>query len=233
MLPSLVALLFLAVPDPLAALGPVPAGTVRVYLIRHGQALSNLEPPPPPSAAAHGLDHLTALGQAQTRKVGAVLSGRGVKLVLTSPAGRARESAETIASALGGVPVRVEARIGPLALGTDAAGKPLSWEDRGKEWKAGRDPVPPGGESMAQVGDRMMAVVRGLRTEAPASSVALVAHAEVIAAFVGAIAATPPAQRYPPMAAHASISVVEARPDGSVALLLSNHVPPGMPSSAP
>jgi|RhiMetdeSRZDD1v2_1073273.scaffolds.fasta_scaffold414736_2 broad specificity phosphatase PhoE len=233
MLTSLAALLFLAVPDPLAALGPVPAGTVRVYLIRHGQALSNLEPPPAPSAAPQGLDHLTALGQAQTRKVGSVLLGRGVKLVLTSPAGRARESAENIASALGGVPLRVEARIRPLELGTDGAGKPLSWEDRGKEWKAGRDPVPQGGESMAQVGDRVMAVVKGLRTEAPASSVALVAHAEVIAAFVGAITATPPAQRYPPTAPHASVTVVEARPDGSVALLFSNHLPPGMPPPAP
>jgi len=233
MLTSLVALLFLAVPDPLAALGPVPAGTVRVYLVRHGQALSNLEPPPPPSATPQGLDHLTPLGEAQSRKVGAVLAAQGVKLVLTSPAGRARESAEKIAAALGAAPVRIETRIRPLERGTDAAGKPLSWEDRGKEWTAGRDPVPPGGESMAQVGDRVMAVVKGLRTEAPASSVALVAHGEVIAAFVGAVAATPPAQRYPPTLANASITVVEARPDGSVAVLFSNHVPPGMPSPAP
>src|SRR5437773_1901093 len=147
MLSSFAALLFLAVPDPLAALGPVPAGTVRIYLVRHGQALSNLEPPPPPSAAPHGLDHLTPLGEAQARKVGEILAGQGVKLVLTSPAGRAKESAQQVA-----------------------------------------------------------------------------------AAFVGEIQGTPPAQRYPPRLANGSITVVEARPDGSVALLLANHVPPGMPS---
>src|SRR6266487_4302148 len=92
-------LLLLAVPNPLAALGPVRAGTVRVFLIRHGQALSNLKPPP--AAAPNGLDHLTPLGEAQARKAGAVLAGRGVKLVLTSPAGRARETADKVASALG------------------------------------------------------------------------------------------------------------------------------------
>lgn len=189
------ALLLLAVPDPMAALGPVPAGAARVYLIRHGQALSNLVPPPPPDAAPRGTDHLTALGESQARKVGAVLAGRGVTLVLTSPAGRARETADKIASTLGLAPVRVETRLRPMDLGTDASGKALSWEDR--------------------------------------ESVVAVAHGEVIAALVGALTATPPAQIYPPRLANASITVVEARPDGRVALLFSNHVPPGMPSPAP
>ena len=230
MLTSFAALLFLAVPDPLAALGPVPAGTVRIYLVRHGQALSNLEPPPPPSAAPHGLDHLTPLGEAQARKVGEILAGQGVKLVLTSPAGRAKESAQQIAAALGAAPTRVETRLRPLELGRDASGKPLSWDDRAKEFAGGRDPAPAGGESMAQVGERVMALAKGLQAEAPAASIALVAHGEVIAAFVGEIQGTPPAQRYPPRLANGSITVVEARPDGSVALLLANHVPPGMPS---
>jgi ribonuclease H / adenosylcobalamin/alpha-ribazole phosphatase len=233
MLPGCAALLLLAVPDPLAALGPVPAGTVRVYLVRHGQALSNLVPPPPPSAAPRGLDHLTALGESQAQKAGAVLAGRGVTLVLTSPAGRARETSDKIASALGLAPARVETRLRPMDLGTDASGKALSWDDREKEWAAGRDPVPPGGESMAQMGERVVAVVKQLRTEAPAGNVVAVAHGEVIAALVGALKATPPARVYPPRIANASITVVEARADGSVALLLSNHVPRGMPSQAP
>ncbi len=233
MLTGCAALLLLAVPDPLATLGPVPAGTVRVYLVRHGQALSNLVPPPPPSAAPRGLDHLTALGEAQAEKVGAVLARRGVTLALTSPAGRARETSQKIASTLGLPPARVETRLRPMDMGTDASGKALSWDDRAKDWAAGRDPVPPGGESMAQMGERAVAVVKQLRTEVPAGSVVAVAHGEVIAALVGALTATPPTQVYPPRIANASITVVEARPDGSVALLFSNHVPPGMPSPAP
>jgi ribonuclease H / adenosylcobalamin/alpha-ribazole phosphatase len=225
------ALLLLAVPDPLATLGPVPAGTVRVYLVRHAQALSNLVPPP--TAAPRGTDHLTALGEAQARKVGAVLAGRGVTLVLTSPAGRARETADRIASALGLPPARVETRLRPMDLGTDGAGKALGWDDRAKEWAAGRDPAPPGGESMAQMEERVMAAVTRLRAAAPAGSVVAVAHGEVIAALVGALRGTPPVRVYPPKLANASITAVEARADGSVALLFSNHVPPGMPSPAP
>ena len=156
-----------------------------------------------------------------------------MRLVLTSPAGRAQESAEKIAAALGAAPVRVETRLRPMELGTDASGKPLRWDDRGREWAAGRDPVPPGGESMAQMGDRVMEVVKGLRADAPGASVVLVAHGEVIAAFVGGVQGTPPPKRYPPTIANASITVVEAGPDGHVTLLLTNHVPPGMPTPAP
>lgn len=223
--------LLLAVPDPVAALGPVSAGTVRVYLIRHGQALSNLQPPPSP--APRGLDHLTPLGEKQASKVGEILAGQSVTLVLTSPAGRARESAEKIAAALGGAPVRVEARLRPLDLGSDAAGKQLDWAAREAEWKGGRDPVPPRGESLAQVGQRVMAVVKSLKTEAAGSSVAIVAHGEVINSFVGEIQGKPAHQRYPPRLANASLTVVETRPDGTVVLLLTNHVAPGMPSPAP
>jgi len=231
MLASFVSLILLAAPDPLAALGPVPAGTVRVYVIRHGQALSNLQPPP--SVAPRGLDHLTPLGERQSSRVGDILAGKGVKLVVTSPAGRARESAEKIAAALGAAPARVDARLRPLDLGHDAAGKQLDWDAREAEWKAGRDPSPPGGESMAQMGQRVLAVVKDLRTEAAGSSVALVAHGEVIGSFVGELRGTPPAQRFPPRLANASLTVVEARPDGTVAVLLTNHVAPGMPSPAP
>jgi len=231
MLSTLAALLFFAIPDPLAALGPVPAGTVRVYLIRHGQALSNLDPPP--KVAPRGLDHLTPLGEAQAQKAGAALSRHGVNLVLSSPAGRARESAEKIAAALGAAPVRIEARLRPLDLGNDPSGKPLTWDDREAEWTAGRDPSPPGGESMAQMGQRVMDVVKGLQRDAPGTSVALVAHNEVVTAFVGEVQGTPAAKRYPPRMANGSLTVVEARPDGSVVLLFANHVPPGMPTPAP
>jgi len=231
MLASFVSLILLAAPDPLAALGPVPAGTVRVYLIRHGQALSNLQPLPSP--APRGLDHLTPLGERQSSRVGEMLAGKGVKLVVTSPAGRARESAEKIAAALGAAPVRVERRLRPLDLGNDATGKQLDWDAREAEWKAGRDPSPPGGESMAQMGERVMAVVKDVRSEAPGASVVLVAHGEVITSFVGQVQGIPPPKRFPPRLANASLTVVEARPDGTVAVLLTNHVAPGMPSPAP
>lgn len=45
-------------------LGPAPAGTLRVYLLRHGQAYSNLQPTPPGPPGS--LDRLTPLGREQT-----------------------------------------------------------------------------------------------------------------------------------------------------------------------
>jgi probable phosphoglycerate mutase len=209
----------------------VPAGAVRLYLVRHGQALSNLQPPPSP--APRGLDHLTPLGERQASRIGEILAGQGVKLVVSSPAGRARESAERIAAGLGAATVRVDARLRPLDLGRDAAGAPLDWDAREKEWTAGRDPSPPGGESMGEMGRRVRALAEDLRREAAGSSVALVSHGEAITSFIGEVRGTPPPQRYPPRLANASLTIVEARPDGPLTLLLTNYVPPGLPSPAP
>jgi peptide-methionine (S)-S-oxide reductase len=118
-----------------ADLGPVPAKQVRVFLIRHGQAYSNLDPQPdlPPTQ----LDRLTDLGHSQSRRAGRALKGHSVALVLSSPAGRARERAEELAAALGaGVP-RVDPRLRPLELGRAAAGEPLDWDARAV-WRAVR-----------------------------------------------------------------------------------------------
>jgi probable phosphoglycerate mutase len=192
----------------LAGLGPIPAGTVRLFLIRHGQALSNLDPKPnlPPAE----LDHLTALGRTQTTGAAAQLRDQGVRLVLTSPVGRARETAEILEKELGSAEVRIEPRIRSLELGRSATGKPLSWDDRQAEWSAGRDPQPPGGESLRQVADRQLEVVRALARERSGQAVVLVSHGEVIAALVGALRGGPAHKWEDLRLANASLTVVEA-----------------------
>jgi probable phosphoglycerate mutase len=205
------------------ALGPVPAGTVRVYLVRHGQAFSNLDPEPdlPPDQ----LDRLTELGREQSRGVGVALRARGVALVLSSPASRAQETATLIRVALDAPPVRVEPRLRPLELGRDRNGKPLDWDQRIEEWEAGRDPVPASGESMEQMGQRVLELVRSLVRAQSGRSVVLVAHSEVIGAFVGLVDGTPPAKRYPPQVRNGSMTAVELGADGNPRLLFANHVP--------
>ena len=143
--------------DVLAALPPLPSGALRVYLVRHGQALSNLDPVPdlPPAE----LDHLTALGTRQAEAVGRALVGRGVTSVLTSPASRARETAEGIARALG--LARARGRAAAAAHGARR------------------------GESMARVGDRVDGLVRALARSRRGTGVVLVAHGEVLAAYLG------------------------------------------------
>src|SRR5262245_55547358 len=125
LLPTAFLLLQLQAP---ASLGPVPADAVRLYLVRHGQAYSNLDPEPdlPPDK----LDRLTDLGREQARRVARFLRGTAVAELLTSPAGRARETAEEIRTALGLEAARVEPALRPLELGRGPDGAPLDWDQR-------------------------------------------------------------------------------------------------------
>jgi probable phosphoglycerate mutase len=216
-------LTLLAGPDPLASLPPPPADGLRVYLVRHGQALSNLDPEPdlPPEQ----LDHLTDLGRTQADAAGKLLAKTGASVVYTSPASRARETAERVAPVLGaGTPV-VERKLRPLDLGQKADGKPLEWDDRIADWEAGRDPSPPGGESMERIGERVAELATALAKKGGGKGVVFVAHGEVIASYLGRLRGTPAPQRYPPGLANASITVVDVKADGTATVLLTNHKP--------
>lgn len=221
------ATLLLLVEAPVA-LPPVAADTLRVFLVRHGQAYSNLDPEP--DLPAEQLDRLTDLGREQSRSAARFLKERGVTAVLTSPAGRARGTAEEIRSALVLGEFGVEDRLRPLDLGRSPDSAPLDWDQRIADWKAGRDPSPPGGESLEQMGARVLDLVRSLRARYAGRSLVLVAHSEVIAAFVGALEGTPGAQRWPPKARNGSLTAADAGPNGPPRLLLLNHVPAGSPA---
>ena len=204
------------------ALGPVPADTVRVFLVRHGQAYSNLDPEPdlPPEE----LDRLTDLGRRQSRAAAGYLKGQGVAVILASPAGRARETAAELQQALGLEATAVEKKLRPLDLGRAPSGAPLDWDQRIAVWEAGRDPSPPGGESLEQVGERVRVLVGSLRPAHAGKGVVLVAHSEVIGAFLGALAGTPGAARWPPKVRNGSLTVVDVGPAGP-RLLQSDLVP--------
>src|SRR5512145_97925 len=88
-----------------AGLGPVPEGSLRVYVVRHGQAFTNLTPPP--EMTPEQLDRLTELGHAQSRASADALRGRAVSLIVTSPRGRTQDTA-TVLRAILEVPVRVD-----------------------------------------------------------------------------------------------------------------------------
>jgi broad specificity phosphatase PhoE len=179
----------------LAALPPLPSGALRVYLVRHGQALSNLDPVPdrPPAE----LDHLTALGTRQAEAVGRALAGRGVTSVLTSPASRARETAEGIARALGLSAPEVEAQLRPMERG----------------------------ESMEQVGDRVDGLVRAVARSHRGTGVVLVAHGEVLAAYLGHLGGPSAPKRDPKGLGNGSITVVDVAPTGAPTIRLENHLP--------
>jgi broad specificity phosphatase PhoE len=209
--------------DVLGALPPLPSGALRVYLVRHGEALSNLDPVPdlPPAE----LDHLTERGRRQAEAAGRALAGRGVASVLASPASRARETADAMARALGLSPAAVEPRLRPMGLGRGSDGHTLSWKDRTAAWERGLDPAPPGGESMAQVGDRVTLLVRALARSRRGHGVVLVTHGEVLAAYLGGMRDIPAPKRYPPGLANGSVTVVDVAATGAVTIRLTNHRP--------
>jgi len=205
-----------------AGLGPVPEGALRVYVLRHGQAFTNLTPPPdlPPDQ----LDRLTALGHAQAKAAAAVLRERGVSLIVTSPKGRAQETADELRAALG-VSVRVDERLRPLDMGQDASGNGLEWKDRMKDWSAGRDPVPTSGESLEQLGLRVLQLVSELKREQAGRSVVFVSHGELIGNLLGMIEAQTLEGRFELAIRNASISAIEARAASLPRLLFANFVP--------
>lgn len=181
--------------DALESLPALPSGALRVYLVRHGQALSNLDPAPslPPAE----LDHLTPLGTRQAEAAGRALAGRGVASALTSPAARARETAEGLARELALARPAVDSRLRP------------------------KEP----GESATVVGDRVDHLVRALARSRRGSGVVLVAHGEVLAAYLDRFRDTGAAPRDPKGLATGSITVVDIAPTGRATLRLENHRP--------
>jgi broad specificity phosphatase PhoE len=192
----------LAVAAPLrggAAEPSTPPGVLQVYLVRHGQAFSNLDPAPklPP----HKLDRLTALGHEQASETGRVLALRQPALILTSPANRARETAEEIKQAARGVAVRTEPRVRP------------------------EEP----GESPARVGARVLQAVREEHKRHGGRPIVVVAHSEVIGAFLALVQGEPAATAHPFPVRNGSVSLVELGDDGEPELVFTNRLPDELP----
>jgi broad specificity phosphatase PhoE len=130
-----------------------------------------------------------------------------------------------VARVLGIEAPSVEARLEPMRLGHAADGRTLAWKERIVEWEAGRDPSPAGGESMERVGERVGELVRALGRSRRGTSVVLVAHGEVIGAYLGRVRGTPAPKRYPPGLDTGSITVVDVLATGAETICLANHVP--------
>lgn len=174
-------------------------GVLQVYLVRHGQAFSNLDPAPklPPPE----LDRLTALGHEQASETGRVLALRQPALILTSPARRARQTADEIKQAAGGVTVRAEPRV--------------------------RSQEP--GESPARVGERVLQTLREEQKRHGGRPIVVVAHSEVIGAFLALVQGEPGATAHPFPVRNGSVSLVELGHDGRPEMVFTNRLPDELP----
>jgi broad specificity phosphatase PhoE len=176
---------------------PVMQGPVmlRVYVVRHGQAYRNV--PHPANTSPEKLDSLTPKGLAQAATAGRFLKDKGIVAVIASPTGRTRQTAEAIGEALG-LPEHysTDKAFAPITQGKTPNGKPVTWSWRQKQWAAGRDPRPTGGESLADGVARAVAAIDRLAKKYPAQAIAIVTHGEICAGLLGEADNTPMTRCY-------------------------------------
>jgi len=157
---------------------------LRVYVIRHANAWKNVAPSHRPAGMSDDdLDALTPAGLAKAEQVGAELAGKGIVAVYSSPARRAQQTAAAIAKRIGLTePPIVAEEFRTLDSGTDkdASNGML----RMKSWKAGKDPRPPAGESLADGFARATAKLAELRAKYPGRAIAVVTHGEIAASLL-------------------------------------------------
>lgn len=163
----------------LLACGGAPPAPSQLCVVRHAEAFKNLDPAPA-GLSPEQLDALTPRGEEQARRAGAALPA-GVERVLTSPAGRARETA---------------AWLGPWTPEVEPALRPLDgdlpWSERERAWAAGEDPRPPGGESLADGQARARALLDRLRAALPPGRHAVVVtHGDLGPVLLGELRGTP------------------------------------------
>jgi probable phosphoglycerate mutase len=121
-------------------------------------------------------------GRAQAVQIGMRARGRGVRSILSSPLRRARETAEIVAATLGLDAPRVDARLIELAYGAweglTQAEVRARWPDQLRQWKRVPDTAAlPGGESLADLRQRLQQFLQDPEWTAHDGSVLIVSHA--------------------------------------------------------
>jgi len=161
----------------------LPAPTLRVFVVRHAQAWKNVPSQlRPRRMSADELDALTPMGLARAEALAKELAGRDVVAVYSSPARRAQQTAAAIAQSLGLGAAIVSESFRTLDSGSDE--RLASGSARMKNWTAGRDPRPEGGESLADGYARAASAVAELATKHAGHAVVVVTHGEIASSLL-------------------------------------------------
>ncbi|MEU5760491.1 bifunctional RNase H/acid phosphatase [Nocardia sp. NPDC047648] len=194
----------------------------RLLLLRHGQTELSVQR----RYSGRGNPPLTALGREQAARAAKMLAAKGgIAAVISSPLGRARETAEAAAAALG-VPVEVHDGL----IETDFG----EWEGLTFAEAAQRDPglharwigdpavAAPGGESFEEVLRRVEAALRDLLGRYPGANVVVVSHVTPIKTLLRLALDVGPALLYRLHLDLASLSIAEFYLDGGSSVRLVN-----------
>ena len=157
----------------------VPCPALRLLLLRHGESVSNADPERVALPEAEG-DRLTPSGRRQADDVGRWLAGTRFDRLLSSPMGRARETAEIVAGHTGHE-IEVGDEIHELRESASYLELPPE-EQKLRRWSVwmsehGHDPdyAPPGAESFNTVLGRVTHFKQRLEGN-PAETVLAVSH---------------------------------------------------------
>ena len=186
---------------------------VTTVLLRHGETPLSGER----RFAGRGDIPLTETGQRQARAAAERLAERGgIQLIVTSPLGRARLTAEAVAAATG-APLRVddgwmETDFGEWE-GLSYAEAMQAWPDELAAWSKDTSVAPPGGESFAATTRRVLPALDRVLDREP-GTVVVVSHVSPIKIVLRhALLAPPPALRRMQLDV-ACLSEVDWYPDG-------------------
>jgi len=164
----------------------MPASFVRLFLVRHAEAIAN----PELRYLGSRDDPLTARGQWQALQLAQALTPLALAAVYTSPLTRAVATAMPIADARG-MSIILDPRLVEAAMGTWEGLRRTEILARSSEdavhhqrWEADPTCAPPGGESLAAVQARVVACVHDLTERHAGAAVVLVSHVGPIKALL-------------------------------------------------
>ncbi|MCP2318313.1 putative phosphoglycerate mutase [Nocardia amikacinitolerans] len=209
-----------------ASTGPGWTGAMgrptRLLLLRHGQTELSVQR----RYSGRGNPPLTALGREQAARAAKMLAAKGdIAAVLSSPLGRARETAEAAGAALN-VPVRTHDGLIETDFGTWEGLTFLEAAQRDPElharWLGDPSVAAPGGESFDEVRERVEAVRRDLVALYPGRNVLVVSHVTPIKTLLQLALGVGPSLLYRLHLDLASLSIAEFYPDGGSSVRLVN-----------
>ncbi|WP_067902906.1 bifunctional RNase H/acid phosphatase [Nocardia vaccinii] len=195
----------------------------RLLLLRHGQTELSVER----RYSGRGNPPLTALGREQAARAAKYLAAKGdIAAIVTSPLGRARETAGAVGEAL-----NVEVRVLDRLIETDFG----DWEgltfaeavqadpELHARWLSDSTVCPPGGESFAAVRERIEAARADLVGLYPGRNVVVVSHVTPIKTLLQLALGVGPSLLYRLHLDLASLSIAEFYPDGGSSVRLVNE----------
>jgi ribonuclease H / adenosylcobalamin/alpha-ribazole phosphatase len=186
-------------------------------LLRHGQTEFSAER----RFAGRGDIALTDTGLRQAAAAADRLTPRGIDAVVTSPLQRARRTAEAVATATG-APMTVDDALAEADFGKwegltfgEAAER---WPEEMSAWLASADVAPPGGESLADASERVLAALDRLLAAHPRATLLLVSHVTPIKAMTCRALLAPSAAMFRIHLDVASLTEIDWFADGPVLL---------------